>query len=135
MDTECIIPRQKPDSNGYVRIKRLGRRFKERAHVIAWEKANGRVPNGMFVCHKCDNRACCNVDHLFIGTKSSNSVDMAQKMRSTIGSRNPMAKLTESQVADIRNDTDSVADIAAKYGVSVATIYSIRSGRYWGWLE
>lgn len=136
--SQCIIPKQKPDTNGYVRIKRYGRRYKERCHVIAWEMVHGKIPEGMLVCHSCDNRACHNVEHLFLGTHAVNSRDSALKMRSTIGSRNPAAKLTEQQVIHIRlelNNGLKVADIAARFGVSVGVIYDIRCGRTWGWLD
>lgn len=136
--SQCIIPKQKPDTNGYVRIKRYGRRHKERAHVIAWEKVNGRVPSGMLVCHSCDNRACCNPEHLFLGTHKENSADAAAKMRTTLGSRNPSAKLNEQQVVHIRIALTSgveVKAIAEEYGVSLACVYGIRSGKTWSWLD
>ncbi len=54
------------------------------AHRFSWEIANGPIPSGMCVCHKCDNPICCNPDHLFIGTQSDNLLDAASK------NRNPM---------------------------------------------
>lgn len=136
--SDCIIPKQKPDTNGYVRIKRLGNRFKERAHVIAWEKANGRIPDGMLVCHSCDNRACCNPEHLFLGTHADNAADAAAKMRTTLGSRNPAAKLDENTVVHLKIALEygmPIAMVAEKYGISVSHVYAIRSGKAWGWLD
>lgn len=51
------------------------------AHRAAWELANGPIPDGLFVCHHCDNPPCCNVEHLFLGTAKDNSHDMSVKGR------------------------------------------------------
>jgi hypothetical protein len=51
------------------------------AHRFAWELVHGPVPAGLCVLHKCDTPACCNVDHLFIGTRPENSADMVAKGR------------------------------------------------------
>lgn len=51
------------------------------AHRVAWMITNGPIPEGMLVLHKCDNRSCCNVDHLFLGTQSTNMADCISKGR------------------------------------------------------
>lgn len=51
------------------------------AHRAAWILTNGEVPDGLFVCHKCDNRRCINPDHLFLGTAKDNTQDMISKGR------------------------------------------------------
>lgn len=58
-----------------------GKKYFGRAHRIAWEMKNGIIPIGLELCHKCDNKACCNTDHMFLGTHKDNINDAIQKGR------------------------------------------------------
>jgi len=104
------------------------------AHRMAFEAFTGPIPAGMFVCHRCDVRSCCNPDHLFIGTQFDNMRDAARKGRTAVLDRHPMAKLTSTQVVAIRERIASgraAIRIAEEFGVSDATIRLIKHNRTW----
>lgn len=110
------------------------------AHRIAWEAANGRkVPDGLFVCHTCDNPPCVNPDHLWVGTTTDNMRDMAAKGRtghSPIKARGEAAgaaKLTERQVREIfaLKGAETQVATSARYGISASTVSDIYCGRSW----
>jgi len=104
----------------------------EKAHHFSYEFYRGPVPEGMLVCHTCDNPPCVNPDHLFLGTALDNTQDMIQKGRSNFlrGSKKANALLTENTVINIRNDPRPVVEIARELGVSSSCIYDAKS-RSW----
>jgi hypothetical protein len=57
----------------------------KRVHRIAWEEHYGPIPDGMFVCHHCDNPPCHEIAHLFLGTPADNTADMRAKGRANGG--------------------------------------------------
>lgn len=72
-------------SKGYVDFTYRRRRI--RAHRISYILHFGPIPDGMEVCHRCDNPPCCNPDHLFLGTGSQNALDRVAKKRDRNRSR------------------------------------------------
>lgn len=101
-------------------------------HRASWEFHNGPIPDGMCVCHRCDNPSCINPDHLFLGTKAENSRDMVEKNRQISGEDMPHSKLTWTQVAAIRKCTAiTQSEIAAIAGVTQSVISEIKNNNYW----
>ena len=74
-----------------------------RAHRLSYEMHVGPIPEGLFVCHKCDTPACCNPTHLFIEKyRGHNDQDRCDKGRTAKGNRLPQSKLTTEKVKEIR---------------------------------
>ena len=114
-----------------------GNRTSNRAHRVAWMIEYGPIPDGLWVCHSCDNPGCCNPAHLFLGDVQANVDDSVRKNRHTRGSMVGASKLTEDQVLDIRACLKAGASnrmMADKYHVNRCTIRDIKSRRYWAWL-
>jgi len=106
------------------------------AHRVSWIIHKGKIPEGLIVCHACDNRSCCNPDHLFLGTHKDNMQDMQKKGRKVTlkGGESNLSKLTETEVKLIVKDlAEGVQNkvISERFGVSPNAISSIRRGVSW----
>lgn len=123
------------DDFGYTRIKYNGKQ--ERLFRVIYMLTYGDIPEGMVIRHKCDNPACCNINHLEIGTIQENISDMITRNRyakshpNIKGEKNGQHKLTLQQVNEIRNSKESQRNLAKKYNVSRTTISNIKNYKYW----
>lgn len=103
-------------------------------HRASYTVFKGDIPQGMFVCHRCDNRRCVNPDHLFLGTVQDNQLDMKNKGRSVFGERCSTAKLKEADVLKIlsmKNSGMTGRAIAKAFNVSPSLVCMIAKGKVW----
>ena len=106
-------------------------------HVWSWEFFNGRkVPEGLWVLHRCDNPPCVRPEHLYVGDCRQNSRDMVERGRQGETGK----KLTKTAVRELRlrlaaegryYGSGGDERLAAELGISVGTIAGIRSGKLW----
>jgi hypothetical protein len=134
-----------PDGYGITTIQRRSRRVPR----VACELADGPVPDGLQVLHRCDRPCCLRRDHLFLGTHAENHADKAAKGRGPSGDRSGsrkhperlargervgLAKLTAEQVTAIRLAAGagvSVRILIERYGVSEFAIRSVIACKTW----
>ncbi len=112
---------------------------KTKAHRFSWTCKHGAIPDGMIICHKCDNPPCCNPSHLFLGTQKTNKEDSINKHRHAYGERSGRAKLTAEKVSQIRA-MDKQANftrlsLAAKFGISGRMVTAICRYESWRHVE
>lgn len=118
------------------------------AHRISWELANGRlIPDGLQICHHCDNESCVNPDHLFLGTQKENMEDMIKKGRGSLnqphfGEQNGNSKLTTLEIHEIRETyknaprkirikRGALSEIARKYQITPTMVLLIVRNKFW----
>jgi len=117
------------DGWGYGKFRYRGRMMF--AHRFSYMTYREPVPDGLCVLHRCDNPACVNPAHLFLGTQGDNAKDKMAKNRHTFGEKSKRSKLTLDQVMEIRRSTGNQRLLAEKYGIRQTTVSEIRNGRSW----
>ena len=118
-------------------------------HRVAWELTYGLIPDGMFVCHRCDNRRCVNPGHLFLGTNIENMEDCRRKGRLATGLRNGQHTMPERRARGVRNASAKLnpervreirrlagegtpsAQLASMFSVSLKTIWCVVMRSTW----
>lgn len=105
------------------------------SHRIAWIFSTGEILNSMIVVrHKCDNKACCNPNHLETGTHADNINDWQTRLINQKGENNFASKLTEEQVYRMREMAYTGIDgiiIAKEFGISPGAVSMIIRGKAW----
>jgi hypothetical protein len=134
---ECWEWQGQINKAGYGRF-RIGKSMPQ-AHRVSYELAIGPIPEGMKVCHKCDNPKCCNWHHFFLGTQADNVADMITKGRARFG-LGPFKStygriLTADQVHQLKalykTGKYKPRGLAVLYSVSESTVRDIIKGRLW----
>ena len=149
--TDCWRWLGRCDAFGYGRLKwQSPNGFLNRAHRVAWVLANGAIPPGLSVLHRCDNPPCVNPNHLFLGTQQDNNADRHNKGRSRgglpighsfapKGEQHPKAKLSWLIVDEIRKLNSAHfgqrgfgrTALAKRFGVAKNAVAGIVTGRTW----
>lgn len=128
--TDCWIYTGRINKDGYGRIGKSAV-----AHREAYRLWVGQLVKGLYVCHTCDNPACINPKHLFLGTPLKNVADKVAKNRQAVGGKGIASKLTAEQVIEIRTRYSqggiSQAKLASEYGVKSNAIGAIVRGKSW----
>lgn len=118
--------------NGYGRL--MWNRELVSAHRLAWLLSTGSPAGDAYVCHRCDNRRCCEPTHLFLGDARENYADCRAKDRHMRGERQPLAKLTSADIPLLRRlwkDGATLEAIAKRFGICKQTVHRAATGRSW----
>ena len=133
---ECWEWKEVPNTWGYGQYRiRSNPRYQIQAHRLAFFLHWKVDPEDWRVCHECDNPACCNWQHLFIGTQKINMEDKLRKNRQAQGETNGGHKLTAAQVAEIRlrfaNRETTLEQLSAIFSIHEGHLDSIIKRRFW----
>jgi DNA-directed RNA polymerase subunit RPC12/RpoP len=110
----CWIWKGAISHSGYGLVTLRGEKS-SRVHRRLWIALHGPIPEGKLILHRCDVRACCRPDHLFLGTHEDNMSDMVKKKRQAVGSRSGVSKLSERDVLAIRKSSESCRRALARF--------------------
>lgn len=133
-DNGCWIWTRSRNEKGYGRLRWKPDRY---AHRISWRIFRGHIPEGMDVCHHCDNPPCCNPEHLFLGDDTLNYQDSATKGRRVVsrGSQLPQSLLSEAAAKDIRNKYQAGGvtqqQLADAWAIHIMTVNDVLHRRSW----
>lgn len=129
----CWIWKGFKDPNGYGRLNVNG--IPMLASRLSYQVHYGSIPEGKYVCHKCDTPSCVNPEHLFLGTQQDNVDDMISKgrdkKRALKGMAHPNSKLTDDDVRAIKASNEQTKALSRRFKISEAVIHDIRKGKIW----
>lgn len=128
-DGDCLVWQRGKTTAGYGEFRHEGRDVY--AHRHAYELVNGPVAEGMFVLHRCDNRACINPEHLFVGTHADNMRDCAAKGRFNRALNRDLVLAIRSR----RAAGETFRGIGRSLGVTHATVRNVVIGRTWAGVQ
>ena len=134
--TGCWVWQGRVDRDGYGLFWRNAKRY--RVHRLMYELHNGESPGRLNVCHECDNPACCNPGHLWLGTNRENCHDAMRKGRLAHGVRHGMSKLTDDIVREAVKmvaSGESQAEVERSLGISTGAMQCILRGKTWKHVE
>lgn len=130
---ECWVWTGANNGVGYGKVRRPALSAQSiYTHHYAWFLKYGKWPE--YLCHRCNNRACCRPSHVYEGTPKSNQEDRIRDGNGNQGSKHPLAKLTETKVRKAKQliaNGRPPGKVAADLGVSPSAISSITHGRTW----
>lgn len=137
---DCLLWQGSKNGQGYGRVNMAGA-TSILAHRVAWEITRGSIPDGMLVCHSCDNPACCNPDHLFLATHLGNNQDKQAKGRCRNGWQTMPDRMRKSyryapqltseqvdQIVRLRRGRMSQQAIATTVGCCQSTVSKVLRG-------
>jgi hypothetical protein len=153
MATPCLEWMARRNHKGYGQFRISGKT--QQSHRVAWEFANGPVPDGMRVLHRCDNPPCVDEEHFFLGTDADNYSDMVNKGRDRKasgdangaythpesrprGEDNGFAKLKATDVLRIfslRRDGMTLQQIADVVGISNGHTHRVLTRKVWAHVQ
>lgn len=134
-----------------------GKKIIHLSHRKSYEIFKGEIPKGLCVCHSCDNKKCCNPEHLWVGTQKENIQDAKRKGRlpdqkgrkhteetkkkfkfrkgpDKKGEKHHMAKLTENDVREIKKLLETKIkrnEILKMFKITRPYLYAIKSKKAW----
>lgn len=130
----CWTWTAKRNSHGYGQFWTAGHRL-QLAHRVSWRLANGIIPDGQFILHRCDNRACVRPDHLFLGSLLENYHDCVRKGRMPlrVGLQHHSGKLSDEMIKQIRaryvRGSTTMKSIGEEFGISTTYVSHLVNGR------
>lgn len=131
-ERECWPWQSAKNAKGYGRLRSKAT-SETYSHRVAFRSAYGEIPVGQHVLHRCDNPACCNPKHLFLGSNLDNVADKVLKHRQARGKAQAKAvgRLSEAQVIGIFNAIGLQREIAKQFGVTQMLVSKIKRGVVW----